>query len=391
MLPPLTFDAPPAAALRLSVVLPVRDEAAWLPQTLAKLGAQADSGGRPLDPGLYEVLLLANNCRDDTAAVARRFAQNHPRLALRVAERDLPAGQADVGTARRLLMDAARRRFRALGRPGGVIASTDGDTSVAPDWVAQTLREIAGGADAVGGRILVAGHEDAGSRRYHLRDVTYHWLRTQLEAGLDPDPHDPWPRHHQFFGASLAVTAEAYGAVGGLPPVPCLEDVALGRALRRIDARIRHSPHVRVTSSARQSGRTGLGLATQLREWSDMAQASAPHRVPDPAALAVRFRSRARLRRLWRDARAGRCPQHGDVVALAEALCVPVQVLRGGLIAPCEPFGSLWKPVQQAHETPDGPWACRWPLLPVTAAITDLRARLSAHTHPGGSSPRGCR
>ena len=333
---PLLFDSPPAASVRLSVVIPARDEAALLPRALAALAAQTDPGGAPLDPALYEILVLANNCRDGTAAVARRFARNQPRLAVHVAERVLPDDQANVGTARRLLMDEACCRL-PRGRPAVVVASTDADTVVAHDWACRTLSEIAAGADAVGGRILVRGHQNAGARCYHLRDVIYHRLVAKMESLLDPDPADPWPRHHQFFGGSLAVTAAAYCAAGGLPVVPCLEDVALRRALLRIDARLRHSPRVRVTTSARRHGRAALGLASQLHEWADMAHGEAPHMVQAPAALAVRFRSRARLRRLWQENRAGRAPTHGEVVPLARALCVPASPLADGFVSPLHP------------------------------------------------------
>ncbi|MBC8082626.1 MAG: hypothetical protein H7Z21_05385, partial [Hymenobacter sp.] len=60
---------PPAAGLLLSVIIPARDEAENLPATLAALAAQTTLRGQPLDPASYEILVLANNCRDQTAAV----------------------------------------------------------------------------------------------------------------------------------------------------------------------------------------------------------------------------------------------------------------------------------------------------------------------------------
>jgi len=47
-------------------------------------------------------------------------------------------------------------------------------------------------------------------------------LLAELEGWLDPDPADPLPRHHQHFGASLAVTVDAYRRAGGLPSMPGL-------------------------------------------------------------------------------------------------------------------------------------------------------------------------
>ncbi len=374
-LPPLLLPHP-NPQLKLSVIVPVRNEADGLTKTLAALAFQVDALGNALDPATYEVLVLANNCTDDTADTACDFARRHPHLALHVAEKTLPPSLAHVGAARRLLMDASCRRLLSCGRERGVIASTDGDTRPAPDWVHQMLSEIAAGADAVGGRIRVERQrgEDREARLYCLRDTAYQRGLARLESLIDPDPADPWPRHSQFFGGSLGITAEAYCRVGGLPPLPCLEDVALEDVLRRADACIRHSPQVRVSTSARQEGRTPLGLSSQLREWGEMGRTGHAHWVQQPAAVAARFRARRILRRLWRTA--GTSP--ADTGILSEALAVPVSVLQEGLANPKLPFGVLWADVMAHHQQPDGAWARRWPLIPITEALPDLRRRLNS-------------
>ena len=372
---PLIFP-PPNPYLKLSLIIPVRNEAADLIRTLAALASQVDALGNALNPAIYEVLVLANNCTDDTAGTACDFARRHPHLALHVAEGTLPPSLAHVGAARRLLMDAACRRLLSCGRERGVIASTDGDTRAAPDWVSQMLREIAAGADAVGGRIRVERQrgQDREARLYGLRDAAYQRGLARLESLVDPDPADPWPRHHQFFGGSLGITAEAYCRVGGLPPLPCLEDVALEDALRRADACIRHSPQVRVTTSARQEGRTPLGLSSQLREWGEMGRSGHAHWVQQPAAVTARFRSRRIFRRCWRMHRA----ESRLLTDLAEALAVPLSVLQDGLADPSQPFGVLWAAVMAHHQQPDGAWARRWPLVPITEALPDLRRRFNS-------------
>ncbi len=370
---------PPKARLRLSVVIPVRNEAEAIVRTLDSLACQVDLSGNALDPDSYEVLLLANNCTDDTAESARCFARRNPRFSLHVVEAALPPACAHVGTARRLLMDAACRRLFHCKQYRGVIASTDGDTRVAPDWAAQMLAEMDAGADAVGGRIRVERQrgEDRDARLYALRDMAYQRGLARMEHLLDPDPADPWPRHHQFFGGSLGVTALAYRHVGGLPVLPCLEDVALGDALRRVDARIRHSPAVRVSTSPRQEGRTALGLSSQLREWGEMGRAGQAHWVQQPAAVAARFAARRTLRGI----------KHAgppELSALAGVLAVPERVLHEGLADPRRPFGTLWAAVMEYHMQPYGDWAQRWPLIEMTEALPDLRRRLAALRRSGG-------
>ena len=64
----------PHPMLRAVVVVPVKDEAVLLPRCLAALSRQRAADGRPVDPRSFEIILLANNCSDASADIARRFA-----------------------------------------------------------------------------------------------------------------------------------------------------------------------------------------------------------------------------------------------------------------------------------------------------------------------------
>jgi len=380
--------APPTVECEVCVIVPARDEAATLVNTLRALARQVDGDDRPLAHERYEIVLLANNCRDESAALARRFAQAHPTLALHVVERTLSDAEANVGHARRLLMDEAYRRLASVGRPHGVIASTDGDTVVAPTWLTATLDEIARGADVVGGRIVVdnvggigmGAVYDRGVRRYHLRDVAYRLLAAAYEARLDPDPHDPWPRHHQHFGASLAVTMETYQRAGGLPDVPMLEDMALIQVLRRLDARIRHSPAVQVVTSGRRDARARIGLATQLGEWAAMDREGQPWLVESISSLEEKLCARRALRRLWKGARAGSGPRARDVDALGGTLGLDRRWLSDVIARPT-PCGMLIDDVER-RQAEEGIWTLD--LVEITQAIAALRRRLArSHDHAG--------
>jgi hypothetical protein len=328
---------PPVAALRTSVIIPAKDEVANLPATLAALAAQTTLAGQPLPASSYEVIVLANNCLDDTAAVVREQARQFPQLVLHVGELCLPDEHAHVGRARRLLMDEACARLERVGQPMGIIASTDADTRVAPTWLAAIAAEIAGGADAVGGRILTESTEadevaEPALQRLQSHDAAYRLLCARLEDLLDPAAADPWPRHHQHFGASLALTARAYRRVGGLPEVRYLEDEALCRQLRRHDLLLRHSPAVQVLTSARRNGRVEVGLSWQLREWLHLSQQQREPQVENP----VQWQLRRQLRACWANA------PGAETSALLSRLGLPAAVLlarlRQGL-----PFGELWE------------------------------------------------
>ena len=368
----------PNPSLRVSVIVPVRNEARRLPRALRALAGQRELDGTPFDPTLFEVIVLANNCTDASAEVVRRFAARNPALAVHVVEACFPDDVAHVGHARSCLMNEACRRLRRTAGDAGVIASTDGDTRVAPDWLAATLCEIDAGADAVGGRIL---HDDDVALPTRLvavarRDALYQRLRVRLEHALDPDPADPWPRHHQHFGASLAVTVAAYRRVDGMPAEPFLEDEALYLRLRRHDMRVRHSDRVSVVTSRRRRGRVAVGLSWQLREWQTSIEAGREPTVADPRGWASALGWRRQLRSAWR----ARIERGAAIKALSsverEVLSALAEMLGSsgaGLVRKwrgAASFGAFW------HEVEPGLLAGRRrtpAALPMRDAVVALR------------------
>ncbi|MGI4832353.1 MAG: glycosyltransferase [Janthinobacterium lividum] len=358
---------PPNGALQACVIIPAKDEAAALPATLAALAAQTTLDGQRLPAGMIEVIVLANNCRDRTAAAVRQAARRHPSLVVHVAELALPPEHAHVGRARRLLLDEAACRLETTIGPTGVLLSTDADTLAASTWVAANLREIESGAEAVGGRILTqtaVAVEPCPVRRIQVYDAAYRVLLRQLEDRLDPCATDRWPCHHQHYGASLALTVRAYRRVGGMPAVPYLEDEALWQLLCAQDLPVRHSPHAQVYTSARRNGRVEVGLSWQLREWEGLNAQQRELQVPCPHELARVWRARRRLR-AWHQQ--GAHAVGPELARLAKALeVVPAQLLQQARA--CVAFGELWQWVE----------ATRGVVLsvPLSGALRDLRQYL---------------
>lgn len=367
-------NKPPLMPCEVCVIVPVRDEAENIATTLNALAHQVDLHGKPFVHDRYEIILLANNCRDDSAAIARKFAQQHPTLALHVVEIILPQSEAYIGRVRQLLMNEAYQRLISIGRQQGAIASTDGDTRVAPTWIAATLHEIACGADAVGGRIITdrAGRNtlDPYARLCHLREVGYRSLLSELETYLDPDPYErSSQRHYQYYGASLAVTAAMYAQAGGMPAVRTAEDVAFYQALLRVDARIRHSPQVRAITSARQTGRTKNGLAHQLSEWTAMGRNHQPFLVESVATSEQRLQARRRLRVLWQRSQTHSVDE-SDLAQSASEWQVSPSWLSAELQVPT--FGWLLERITAKQDQ------IEFPKQEISQAIADLRLRLSS-------------
>ena len=296
------IDRSPLERCEACIVVPARDESARIEKCLSALVGQVDRNGKPLHPAAYEVVVLANNCHDETAERARAFGLRNPRLVLHVVETHFPPARSYVGCARKLLMDEACRRLFLLGRADGVIVSTDADSFADPGWLAGILREVDAGADGVGGRIVADREERMrlGPRAEltYLRQVAYDFLVAEMEELIDPNPFDPFPRHSNHIGASLAVTAGLYAQIGGLPNVLEDEDKALYKAILRSGGRFRHSMDVRVTTSARLDGRVEHGFSSGLRHFGSLGQQAKLLFVESASASEIRLRARRALRDL---------------------------------------------------------------------------------------------
>ncbi|MFZ4410132.1 MAG: glycosyltransferase [Paracraurococcus sp.] len=327
--------------LRAAIAIPARDEAARLPDCLRALAAQRHAAEAA-------VLVLANNCRDDTAAVAQAMASSLP-FRLVVREAALPPALSHAGGARRAAMDAAADLLAAEAGPCAALLSTDADGRAEPGWLAANLAALAAGADAVAGAIAPDPAEAAllpgALRRREAREARYAALLDEMASLVDPDPHDPWPRHAAHSGASIALTLSAYRRVGGLPAVPVGEDRALFEALLRAEMRVRHCPAARVIVSCRLDGRAAGGMADTLRRRLAEADAAPLDATLEPAVDALfRLRCRRALRRLH----AGE-PRAGDPLRLALALGLAPGVLADIAVLPR--FWQAWEALER-HALP---------------------------------------
>jgi glucosyl-3-phosphoglycerate synthase len=236
------------AVLDAIVVVPARDEEARIADCIRALGAQTTAAA-------FAVIVVCDACRDRTADVAARTAGE---LGLALTLIDGPG--RGTGPARRAGMELACERLLALDRAEGLIATTDADSTPARDWLERQLAHRDAGASVIAGRIELDAAEASGlpdgvlDRR--RRDAATRLSRVRV---LEPDAG-----HHHFAGASLAVTAATYRAVGGLEPRESLEDDGFGERLARHRVPVLRAADVVVTTSARIDGRARQGLSVDL-------------------------------------------------------------------------------------------------------------------------------
>ena len=360
---------PPHPSLKVCVVVPAKDEENTIVATLDALRKQVHKSGSRLSFCLYEVLLLANNCTDNTFLAAKKYALRFPEFQLHVFYANISTRNANIGYVRRILMDEACRRLLLNNLKNGIIASTDGDTIVDRYWISNIMDEIALGSDAVGGRIL-SNTINSSARLYYLRDVSYRLLQVKAAALIDPEKNNPWPCHHQYFGASLAVTCSMYDYCGRLPGVPHLEDMALYNSLVKVDAKIRCSPLVKVYTSGRINGRVKIGFSEQLKQWARSNTKHWPQMVEPAESLLLKLKCKKLLRRCFETFTKMGVVEEDIVKIITDHLLIDCDWLCDE-IAESTYFGALWQATEEAIG--EGNYYEDYPGVLITDAIFELK------------------
>ncbi|MGH2936842.1 MAG: glucosyl-3-phosphoglycerate synthase [Solirubrobacterales bacterium] len=240
----------PLDSVRAVVVVPARDEERRIGACLEALAGQVE-----VDPDAYEVIVVLDACEDTTEEAVAAARTRLPSLTVHVV-----AGPGrGAGPARATGMDVGCARLESIGRPDGLLASTDADSLVAPDWIARQLEAIAAGAEAIGGEVRLDPAEAAALPDGVLarRDADLA-ARTREAAVRGP------AEHAHFSGASLGVTARAYRQAGGMAWIAALEDQELEDRLAAAGIAIHRLRPVSVTTAARTEGRAERGLARDL-------------------------------------------------------------------------------------------------------------------------------
>ena len=280
------------------------------------------------------ILLLLNNCTDGTLEASRQMQRTAPNI--KIESYDLHGKRASAGEARRLALHHA---VELAGN--GLILTTDADAVPDRTWIAENLAAMNAGADVVCGTVEM-DDADALKLPHRLKsdDAREKFLLRSLDeitSLVDPEHADPWPRHQQNSGASIAVRAGLLRELGGAPHVATGEDRALIREMQRIDARIRHTPQIKVKVSGRLEGRAKGGMAETIKRRMEKPDTLLDKSIEPVVDAYRRALAKSRLRAV-RDGKA--C---GDW--LANDLLIRRETLHRALISPY--FGTAWAEIER--------------------------------------------
>lgn len=225
----------------IAVVIPAHNEQLLLPRALNALEVARRH------PALAAVRIVtvvaADTCRDATAALAREAGAEVVELRGRS-----PGAARAAGVAHALAVLGAQ--------PADVwIATTDADSAVPPDWLAQQAGHAGEGWEAVVGTVRVEDwppHAGAVAARFE-----------ELYEASRPAAGLPW-EHPHVHGANLGIAAGAYQRIGGFPPLTVGEDRGLVAALERGAHRVLRTADCAVVTSARLRARARGGFADYL-------------------------------------------------------------------------------------------------------------------------------
>lgn len=231
----------------VGVVIPARDEESRIGTCLDSVRLALSRVPDRVQPRLCVVL---DSCTDRTPWVVAGLLRGWPGAHV-VTVRHHPPG-AGVGLARDLGVRALLRRLRPLAPERVWLLNTDADTTVPASWVREQLRYAAGGAHGVAGLADLRGEprlSGNGGDRY----------REIVSSGVRGATHD------HVYAANLGVRGDAYLRCGGFPAWGHGEEHQLWRAMTEAGCRLRQPSDLRVSTSARITGRAEGGLAALLR------------------------------------------------------------------------------------------------------------------------------
>ncbi|MBW4079483.1 MAG: glycosyltransferase [Acidobacteria bacterium] len=234
----------PVRTKALGVVMPVHNEEDYLQVALAAVGDACDVVGAKLQLGVVVVL---DACDDASGHIVTEWRRVMRQRATGVSVRTVECHANNVGVARAIGCAEILNTWADVDVTRIWLSTTDADSRVPNEWLHAQLLAHEGGIDLWTGRVQVD-------------DWTEH----------DPRTHRTWSRGYEaeefpIHGTNMGFNAWRYLQVGGFPPFATGEDREIFRLLVEAGAPWTHDRLLRVSTSARRSGRAPQGFTHVLQ------------------------------------------------------------------------------------------------------------------------------
>ena len=206
------------STVRITVAIPVLNEAKWIEETLLAILAQGE------DTPAFEALVMDGGSTDGTLEKVRRMAGSEPRIRL------IPNPARIQSAALNIALDQARGEF---------FVRVDARTRIADDYLVRCIELLeTGRAENVGGRMVPRGTTPMGeaialatSSRFGMGNSYFHYAKEEREVDT------------VYLGAWRRDTLRALG--GFDEEAHANEDYELNIRLREAGGRILLSPKIR--------------------------------------------------------------------------------------------------------------------------------------------------
>ncbi|NVD45312.1 glycosyltransferase [Qipengyuania atrilutea] len=244
--------------LDYAIAVPARDEEALISRAVDALVETTQ--GTPLRGGIVVVL---NDTQDNSASIVRSRLRE-AKVDFALIEVRFEDAIRNAPHARRLALDIAVRSAS-----DGVLLTTDADSYVGPGWLSSRLAWITAGYDLVCEDVRLDEAElsllPAQVRTVGEAERTYFEASERLWRKWTGNRAGSFA--HRASGASLAIKAQAYRSIGGLPTPPVGEDVALCESILAAGMQVCTANDGGTRTSARLSGRAqgGCGACLTMR------------------------------------------------------------------------------------------------------------------------------
>ncbi|MDH6141958.1 glycosyltransferase involved in cell wall biosynthesis [Kitasatospora sp. GP30] len=218
---------------RLWVVVPAYQEEALIEDTLRALAAQRDRD--------FTLLVVDNGCTDATVAKVRTFAAGAPFPVEVVSEPEKGVGAA---------IDTGFRHAIAAGAT--LLARTDADCLPLPGWTAAARAGLRDSRGLVCGQLTARPDEHGPLGRASFRAMVVLGACFGRIRPAHRRRHGYLAPYRMHAGNNMAITAELYQAVGGMPRRPSPTDRTFMNRVRRHTTAIVHRRDMVVQNSTRR-------------------------------------------------------------------------------------------------------------------------------------------